>query len=370
MKIHISVFGRFHAFEIAHELVQLGHQVVVSTGYPTWWIRKRYSKEIKLDTHPFLGLTSKLLERYFPKSRRRLEFFFSDQFDRIVSRGVASDTDLFIGWSGNSLKTIRAYADSKARVCLVRGSAHIAWEKKHIPGLQTPNSVIAKEEEEYAHAEFINVPSEFARSTFPDWLQPRVKAIPLGVDSSFFYCYNEARLPGPIRFCFIGMMTKRKGVDVLLNSFNVMRRVCECTLTLVGQSCELSIPSNDTHILFKGTQSKSQIRDILNQSDVLILPSRADGWGMVVTEALSCGTKVICSDAVGASELVQQSPIFGKVIRSNSETDLIAAMTAAQPEERLARLSRAQLLTKKTSWTIHAQEILLAMSHLQDSFKT
>ncbi len=344
--------------------------MVVSTGYPSWWIRKRYSKKIKLDTHPLLGLTSKLLERYFPESRRRLEFFFTDQFDRVVSRRIASDTDLFIGWSGNSSKTIKAYADSKAKVCLVRGSAHIAWEKRNIPGLQTPNAVIAKEEEEYALAEFINVPSEFARSTFPDWLQSRVKAIPLGVDSSFFYCYDEARLPGPIRFCFIGMMTKQKGVDVLLNSFDVIRKERECTLTLVGQTCELSIPSNDTHILFKGTQSKSQIRDILNQCDVLILPSRADGWGMVVTEALSCGTKVICSDAVGASELVQQSPIFGEVIRSNSKTDLSAAMRAAEPEERQARLSRAQLLTKKTSWTFHAQQILLAMSHLQDISKT
>jgi glycosyltransferase involved in cell wall biosynthesis len=364
MKVHISVFGRFHAFEIAQELVQLGHHVVLSTGYPSWWIKRRYSKQIKLDTHPLLGLTSKALERYFPNIRKKLEFFFADRFDRRVARRVQTDTNLFIGWSGNSLETIHAYSGSKTQICLVRGSAHIAWEKRNIPGLQTPDAVIAKEEEEYSIAEIIIVPSEFAKSTFPTYLQPLVKAIPLGVDSSFFCYNNKDRILGPIRFCYIGMMTKQKGLDILLTAYDATRRERACTLILVGQASEITIPKNDPNILFKGTQSKDQIRDILNESDVLILPSRADGWGMVVTEALSCGTQVICSDAVGASELVKQSPIFGVVVHSNSVAELIAAMKAVKPEDRQARSARVELLRATTDWRVHTQEILQALSRI------
>ena len=34
MRFHISTFGRFHSFQLAEELSSLGHEVVLSTGYP------------------------------------------------------------------------------------------------------------------------------------------------------------------------------------------------------------------------------------------------------------------------------------------------------------------------------------------------
>ena len=40
-------------------------------------------------------------------------------------------------------------------------------------------------------------------------------------------------------------------------------------------------------------------------ADVLVLPSRFDGWGAVVNEALMVGTPVICSDRCGASDVIE-----------------------------------------------------------------
>ena len=44
-----------------------------------------------------------------------------------------------------------------------------------------------------------------------------------------------------------------------------------------------------------------------NRALVLVLPSRLDGYGLVVNEAMACGTPVIVSDRVGASDTVKKA---------------------------------------------------------------
>ena len=54
---------------------------------------------------------------------------------------------------------------------------------------------------------------------------------------------------------------------------------------------------------------------------MLVLPSRWDGWGMVVNEAFSVGVPVIVSDHCGAADLVR-SGVNGYVFRSGDASDL------------------------------------------------
>jgi glycosyltransferase involved in cell wall biosynthesis len=60
-----------------------------------------------------------------------------------------------------------------------------------------------------------------------------------------------------------------------------------------------------------GTQPMPVVRRIMQQADCLVLPSRRDGWGAVVSEALMAGTPAICSDACGAAEVVRASGVGG-----------------------------------------------------------
>ena len=46
--------------------------------------------------------------------------------------------------------------------------------------------------------------------------------------------------------------------------------------------------------------------DVMMESDVLVLPSLGEGFGLVVTEALACGLPVVVTPNVGASDLVQR----------------------------------------------------------------
>ncbi len=60
---------------------------------------------------------------------------------------------------------------------------------------------------------------------------------------------------------------------------------------------------------------------LIKGSDLLVLPSRWDGWGAVVNEALMCGVPVACSDRCGAADLLDGRE-RGESVRSGSVTSL------------------------------------------------
>ena len=60
-------------------------------------------------------------------------------------------------------------------------------------------------------------------------------------------------------------------------------------------------------------------------ADAFVLPSRHDGWGVVVNQALAAGLPVIATEAVGAAELLS-APGTGAVIPAGSADALTAAL--------------------------------------------
>ena len=68
-------------------------------------------------------------------------------------------------------------------------------------------------------------------------------------------------------------------------------------------------------------------------SDVLVLPSKSEAWGLVVNEAMVCGLPVIVSDKCGCHlDLVKDN---GFVFESNNEESLKQAMIAMMDDENL-----------------------------------
>ena len=86
-------------------------------------------------------------------------------------------------------------------------------------------------------------------------------------------------------------------------------------------------------------------------ADVFVLPSRYDGWGVVINQALGAGLPVICSDQVGAGYDLVEEGLNGLKFRAGDEQDLAKAMQrlADQPEaiEPWGEVSRE----KARSWT-------------------
>src|SRR5262249_42870073 len=122
---------------------------------------------------------------------------------------------------------------------------------------------------------------------------------------------------------FVGQLIDRKGVDLLIEAGQpLLKENPDLHLSLIGSGNEALVLRKRARALgiedrvnFEGTISSDIIQSRIARADVLVLPSRWDGWGMVVNEALSAGVPVIVSDRCGAADVVQNG-VNGYVFKS------------------------------------------------------
>jgi glycosyltransferase involved in cell wall biosynthesis len=166
--------------------------------------------------------------------------------------------------------------------------------------------------------------------------------IPYHCDLSAFFAVRRDRGPvAPMRFLFCGQMIARKGVDLLLTAFDrLVAAGSSAELLLVGREADLPrfmqmvSPAARARIRYEGFQAPECLPAYFGKSDVFVLPSRHDGWGVVVNQALAAGLPVIASDAVGASLDLVDDGINGICVAANDVDALYRALekVALSPE--------------------------------------
>lgn len=155
-----------------------------------------------------------------------------------------------------------------------------------------------------------------------------------------------AETPGPVRAVFVGRLVDLKGVDVLLAA---AARTPGVELEVIGDGPErgrleaLAARLNVTHrVRWRGQLNPADIPERIARADVLALPSRKDGWGAVVNEALMLGTPVICSSACGASDLLQHEWL-GVVVPPDDVESLQAALATWSAQGRRTAGERGRI---------------------------
>jgi glycosyltransferase involved in cell wall biosynthesis len=74
-------------------------------------------------------------------------------------------------------------------------------------------------------------------------------------------------------------------------------------------------------VRFRPVIDNRMVASVLQDADLLLLPSKHDGWGAVVNEALMCGIPVVCSDHCGAADLLRE-PYRGTIFKAGSVNSL------------------------------------------------
>ena len=119
-----------------------------------------------------------------------------------------------------------------------------------------------------------------------------------------------------VRFLFVGQLIGRKRVDQLIKGLAAVGKD-DIHLTVIGdgpmrsQWQTLGAQLLPGRIDWVGKRPMAEIPRWMTEADCLVLPSRHDGWGAVVSEALMVGTPVICSDACGSASVVKASNVGG-----------------------------------------------------------
>lgn len=125
--------------------------------------------------------------------------------------------------------------------------------------------------------------------------------------------FNEYRMQEKLNVFYVGRLSPEKGLDVLLKSIALISKDKrqQMNFYFLGdgpQKKELERLIIDlgieNEINFLGRKEGNELLAWYNLVDILVLPSYFETFGAVVNEALMSGAKVICSDIVGAKELI------------------------------------------------------------------
>ena len=161
--------------------------------------------------------------------------------------------------------------------------------------------------------------------------------VPYYSDLSRFACQrrNGRVLPGTTTFLFSGSLIFRKGVDLLARAFaRLAAELPGVRLRLLGEgglrpALERRLQPFAERVKFVGFRDWDDLPAEYGQADVLCVPSRYDGWGMVVPEGLAAGLPVIATGQTGATLDLIEPDRNGWLIPAGDEEALYQAMKKA-----------------------------------------
>lgn len=174
----------------------------------------------------------------------------------------------------------------------------------------------------------------------------RVVAVPLGGLPQTDV--TEEAIEGPPYFLFVGTLEPRKNIDGLLASWRAVRRRYPVDLVLAGRRREdfpQLAPEPGLRVL--GEVSDEQLPSLYRGALALVYPSRYEGFGLPVLEAMQCGTYAIISHDPALLEVAG-----GAAVAADGEKELAEAMTAAvtQPERAREWKDKAARRAGDFSW--------------------
>lgn len=121
---------------------------------------------------------------------------------------------------------------------------------------------------------------------------------------------NDKNNNGKINYCFVGGLTKNKGVHKIINAFDKIESSKIGTIHIVGDGTEkkslLELAKHTkSDIVFHGFIGKDDIKNIYSMCHFLILASDSEGFPKVIGEAMNYGCIPIASDISCISEYIK-----------------------------------------------------------------
>lgn len=361
MHVDQTVFGVFHHFELAHQLLRRGYLRKIYSTWPWSRVKREGLPRSFVGTFPWLQLPeTALLHLGFqnPWMLDQLSYANALAFDSWTSAQIRHSgiPDVLIGISGSSLKTGSEVQTGGGIFICDRGSSHHRYQEQIVSseysrwGVQRPvtdRRDIEREEKIYQTADAITVPSSFAARSFVEMGLPpeKIHVIPYGVRLERFTKTGEPAA-GQFHVLFAGSVGLRKGVPYLLEAFAAVRHPAK-RLRVAGSinpdiKTVLSRLPQD-NVEFLGSVGQERLAELMSTSHVMVLPSIEEGLALVQGQALACGCPVLCSTNTGGEDLFSDG-IEGFIVPVRDTAALTAKMQLLADNPHLqATMSEAAL---------------------------
>jgi len=227
-------------------------------------------------------------------------------------------------------------------------------------GLQDSMEKLQRKEEELRLSDHIIVASSFTRKTLEDCPFPLapISIIPYGCGSISKSAVKKSK-EGPLRALFVGGLSQRKGIADLFEAVDSLQG--QVTLTLIGRKtvsdCSALNNALRTHNWIPSLPHEGILREMRNH-DVLVFPSLFEGFGLVITEALSQGLPVITTSHTCGPDMITNG-LDGFIVPIRS-SDAIAVKLEQICNDRLLLSEMSQMALKKANeraWSFYRSGI-------------
>ena len=135
----------------------------------------------------------------------------------------------------------------------------------------------------------------------------------------------------PDRFwLFAGRLVEAKGIPELISAIAELGADAPPVL-VAGDGPLLAALRSVPGLVPVGFQQAEQLLELFSLAELTLVPSRVEPWGVVVNEALACGSPVIASDAVGAAVDLIVDGTNGRIFTAGDSAALAAALRKPVP---------------------------------------
>jgi len=315
--------GTFHYFDLAKALNKKNQLVRIITGYPKFKLTKfKLPNDLIISSGFF-----QIMIQCFNKVRINLNNFFLSTiqifgFKKVdnLALNYLNDSDVLLALSGCGLKSGNFFKENNKIYICERSSSHILFINeilkeeyaKYGIKFNIDQRIIKRELKEYEQSDFVLVPSKFAQNTFKKYNIFKTKVLTFPSNNKIFKSKNKKKIffsSNKFKIIYVGSLSLRKGLPYLLDAFN--------RLNFKGKELHLVGLKTNDYRLFKhkidfsktilhGHLSQSKVNNLLNKSDVFVMPSLEEGAAIAVAQAMNTGLPVIVTKNTGWEEVVRK----------------------------------------------------------------
>lgn len=128
--------------------------------------------------------------------------------------------------------------------------------------------------------------------------------VPNGVDRALFYS-DEREMPDRFTVGFVYANNPRKGTDIAIDAVKLAREAMPGLRCIAfGHAEPLESMSLPSFVEYHISPSQDRLRELYGSCSVWLFPSREEGFGLPLLEAMACGTPVIATPAGAAPEII------------------------------------------------------------------
>ena len=313
-QITVVVPGRWHAFDLARELEQLGALHRIVTNYPRGRTRRWNIPDAKVVSLPLSLLLTTFCWKIGEGFAMRQQFRINDLFARKAARRLGRP-NVVHAWSGAAEPSLRAARARGIPSVLERSSSHMLEQCRLLReeyaslGLrweETPPATVERELREYDLADCVFVPSRFVHRSFVARGYPEEKLFlnGFGVDLSRF---TPGRKPDAVfRVVYAGSLSVRKGIHHLVRAFKDADLPNSELLLIGGATSDAAglLGKSDARIRCLGHRPQSELPELYRSGSVFVMPSIEEGQALVQVQALACGLPLLCTANTGGEDFL------------------------------------------------------------------